>query len=135
MGGVEAVSVITGTVIGGRISSTLARVRRLAARDVPVWDEAHARQVALERNTGAPVVALQGKTSRIVPLTLAIAFLLLACFEHWQNGVIREQASVLARYENGARIMARLHESAILRADIAMAAYDRCRGLRGVAAP
>lgn len=105
--------------------STRARIRGMALRNLPVWDEVHARKIA----------GLPPKPSRIVPLTLATAFLLLAGIAHLQNGVIREQADVLAQYENGAKTMARLHESASLRASIALAAYDRCRGMRVVAAP
>lgn len=75
------------------------------------------------------------RNSRIVPLTLATAFLLLACFAHWQNGVIREQSNILGLYESGAESMVRSYESASLRASMALAAYDRCRGLRVVAAP
>ena len=75
------------------------------------------------------------KRSRIVPWTLAIAFLLTAGLSHVQNGVIREQANTLALYESGAESMVRSYESASLRASMALAAYDRCRGLRGVAAP
>jgi hypothetical protein len=116
LGGVEAVPVMR---------STRARIRGLAMRDVPVWDEAHARQIA----------GLPPKPSRIVPLTLAAAFLVLALIAHAQNGVIHKQAATLALYESAAPKMAKAYESASLRASMALAAYDRCVGLRGVSAP
>jgi hypothetical protein len=75
------------------------------------------------------------KRSRIVPWTLAIAFLLMAGFAHWQNGVIREQSKILGQYESGAESIVRSYESANIRAQMALAAYDRCRGLMGVSAP
>lgn len=75
------------------------------------------------------------KRSPIVPLTLAASFLVLALIAHAQNGVIREQANTLAQYESGAKSLVKSYESASLRASMALAAYDRCVGLRGVSAP
>lgn len=42
------------------------------------------------------------KRSPIVPLTLAAGFMLSSGLAYLQNGVIREQAEVLAQYESGA---------------------------------
>jgi hypothetical protein len=73
--------------------------------------------------------------SPIVPLTLAISFLVSCGIGYYQNGVIREQANTLALYERGAASLVKNYESASLRASMALAAYDRCVGLRGVSAP
>lgn len=82
------------------------------------------------------------KRSRIVTLTLAASFIASAFVARHQNTVmaaqdevIREQASTLALYERGAESLVKNYESASLRASMALAAYDRCRGLRGVSAP
>ena len=75
------------------------------------------------------------RDSRIVPLTLAISFLVSCGIGYYQNGVIHKQAATLALYESAAPKMAKAYESASLRASMALAAYDRCVGLRGVSAP
>lgn len=75
------------------------------------------------------------KRSPIIPLTLAAAFVLLAGFAFVQNAVIHKQSNTLAQYETAAVKMVRAYESASNRASVALAAYDRCRGLRVVAAP
>jgi hypothetical protein len=81
------------------------------------------------------VEAVPVRRSPIVPLTLAASFLVLALIAHAQNGVIHKQAATLALYESAAPKMAKAYESASLRASMALAAYDRCVGLRGVSAP
>lgn len=107
--------------------STRSSLRRANATEcrAPVWDEAHARMIA----------GLPPKRSPIVPLTLAISFLVSCGIGYYQNGVIRDQADTLAKYESGAKSPVKSYESASLRASMALAAYDRCVGLRGVSAP
>jgi hypothetical protein len=82
------------------------------------------------------------KRSPIVTIALAVGFLTASWIAHDRGEVIREQAEtltalddVLIQYERGAESLVKNYESASLRASMALAAYDRCRGLRGVSAP
>lgn len=82
------------------------------------------------------------KRSPIVTIALAAGFLTASWIAHDRGEVIREQTETLAaldgvliQYERGAESLVKNYESASLRASMALAAYDRCRGLRGVSAP
>jgi hypothetical protein len=88
------------------------------------------------------VEAVSVKISPVVTFALAAGFLASSWMAHDRGEVIRKQAATLAeldgvlvQYESGAESLVRSYESASLRASIALAAYDRCRGLRVVAAP
>ena len=80
--------------------------------------------------------------SPIVAIALAAGFASSALIAYSRGEVIRKQAETLAalddvliQYERGAESLVKNYESASLRADMALRAYDRCRGLRGVASP
>ena len=80
--------------------------------------------------------------SPIVTISLAVGFASSALIAYSRGEVIRKQTETLAalddvliQYERGAASLVKNYESASLRASMALAAYDRCRGLRGVSAP
>jgi hypothetical protein len=86
--------------------------------------------------------AVSVKISPVVTFALAAGFLASSWMAHDRGEVIRKQSATLAeldgvlvQYERGAETIVRSYESANLRAQMALAAYDRCRGLMGVSAP
>jgi hypothetical protein len=80
--------------------------------------------------------------SPVVTFALAAGFLASSWVAFDRGESIRKQNETLAalddvliQYERGAESLVKNYESASLRASMALAAYDRCRGLRGVSAP